>query len=232
MLEFVARRTLEMNASPAPDAVRTAWNGGEMLFQQQSELFRKAFGVPILNLYGGRELSAIACQFERNAPLTVFRPWLFLEIVDEHDKPVAAGESGRLLLTSTVCRGTPFLRYDIGDLGAYDGEGKGEAGITALSELHGRAAGVLELPNGKKVNCLYWNHMFKDQPEVRQFQVVLHENGSLQLLLKGEKMTPDKESQLLTTVGKFLGDLPVRIDWVERIPLTSQGKLLQVVSEK
>jgi phenylacetate-CoA ligase len=110
MLEFVARRVLEAKRQVRPGAVRVAWNGGETLFPEQSELFRQAFGVPLFNRYGGRELSVMACQFTEGAPLHVMRPWLFLEILNDRGRPVAPGEVGRLVWTSTICRGTPFLR--------------------------------------------------------------------------------------------------------------------------
>ena len=128
MLEFVARGVVGRNASLPPGYVRAAWNGGEMLFQEQSELFRKAFGVPIFNRYGGRELSAMACQFKDGGPLHILRPWLFVEVVNDQGHPASPGETGRLLMTSTVNRGTPFLRYEIGDLGTYASAHCTEAG--------------------------------------------------------------------------------------------------------
>jgi phenylacetate-CoA ligase len=231
MLDFVARSLLERNCTPPPGTVHAAWNGGEMLFDTQVERFRQAFGVPILNFYGGRELAAMACQFEDGGPLWALRPWLFLEVVNERGKPVSPGEPGRLLWTSTVCHGTPFLRYEIEDVGVFDAAHHTEAGIVALRELHGRTAGLLELPDGKTINCLYWNHLFKDVPEVQQFQVVLQRDGGLKLILRGAGFTPAREAELRGTVGKFLGALPLRISWVNIIPLSPQGKLVQVVRE-
>ena len=77
MLEFVARRALETNREVRPGVVRTAWNGGETLFAEQSELFRRVFKVPLLNRYGGRELSVMACQFEPATPLHLAAPVAF-----------------------------------------------------------------------------------------------------------------------------------------------------------
>ncbi len=231
MLEFVARAVVESGRQPLAGAVWAAWNGGEMLFETQVELFRKAFGVPILNFYGGRELSTMAAQFADGSPLAVLRPWLFLEVVDERGKPVGPGVPGRLVWTSTICRATPFLRYDIEDLGMFERGQQTEAGIGALAELHGRTAGLLELPNGRKINALYWNHLFKDVPEVRQFQVRLCRAGNLKLLLKGDGFTAEREAELRRIVGRFLGDVPLAISWVEQIPLSPQGKLMQVVRE-
>lgn len=232
-LEYVARQVLRAGDLPAPGDVRTAWNGGEMLFPSQSELFERAFGVPVRNRYGSRELPIMACQFAAGEPLQVLRPWLFVEVVDAAGRPVAPGESGRLLWTSTVCRGTPFLRYDIGDLGVP--AQVDEAGIGALREIQGRLSGLLQLPSGKTLSCIYWNHLFKEYPEVHGFQVVLRKAGGIRLLLTGAGenpgLPPAREARLRATLGPFLEQLPVEIAWVPRIPPTAEGKHVQVVRE-
>jgi phenylacetate-CoA ligase len=231
MLEYVARETLSRGSQPPPGHVRTAWNGGELLLPEQSEVFQRAFGVPILNRYGGREVSAVACQARAGGPLEIFRPWQFAEIVDENGRPAAPGQIGRLLWTSTVCRGTPFLRYDSGDLGVCGEDDIDEAGLAAIRELHGRSAALFELPDGRKISNLYWNHLFKEFPEVGQFQVVLLRSGGVRLLLKGEPFTPAREERLRGMLRHALAGTPVEVSWVPRIPLTERGKLLQVVRE-
>jgi phenylacetate-CoA ligase len=231
MLEFIARRVLETGRHVQSGVVRTAWNGGEMLFPEQVELFRQAFGVPLLNRYGGRELSVMACQFAEGAPLHVMRPWLFLEVLNERGRPASPGEVGRLVWTSTICRGTPFLRYDVEDLGTFRPSDSNESGITAIDALHGRSGGLLELPGGKKISNLYWNHFFKDIKEVAQFQVILRKNLSLRILLRGAGFSPERETVVRGVLTHFLGDVPVDLQWVEQIPRTRDGKLVQVYRE-
>lgn len=92
MLDYVARGVLDSAGSV--QGVQAAWNGGEMLFPEQRERFQKAFGIPIRNRYGGREVSTIAAEFEAGGPLVILRPWLFLELVDEQGRP-AVPEIGR-----------------------------------------------------------------------------------------------------------------------------------------
>ena len=232
MLQYVAEGLVERGTTLSSGTVAAAWNGGEMLFPDQTEVFRNAFGAPLFNCYGGRELSVMACQFADGEPLHVMRPWLFVEVVDDKGYPASPGQPGRLLWTSTVCRGTPFLRYDIEDLGVYAASHCNESGITALSELHGRSSGLLELPDGRKVSNLYWNHLFKDVPEVRQFQVILKADHSVQILLCGGGFATGREQHLRTVLLNFLGPVPVQFEWVGRIPLTSQGKRVQVVRDK
>lgn len=231
MLEFVARRALETMREIQPGAVRTAWNGGETLFSQQSELFRQAFKVPLFNRYGGRELSVMACQFQEGHPLQVLRPWLFLEILDSRGRPAAPGEIGRLVWTSTICRGTPFLRYDVEDLGTFRAADSNESGISAIDELHGRVGGMLELPGGKKISNLYWNHFFKEIKEVAQFQVILRKDGSLQILLRGDGFSQERDTAVRGLLAHFLGNTQFDLKWVESIPRTKEGKLVQVYRE-
>jgi phenylacetate-CoA ligase len=230
MLEFVAREALRRDIRPLPGAVSAAWNGGEMLYPGQAEVFRKAFGVPLLNLYGGRELSAMAWQPREGSPLIPLRPFLFVEIVDDQGKPAAPGESGRLLWTSTVCRGTPFLRYECGDLGCYDAGDTDESGIRFLRELHGRTAGLIRI-NGKTISGLFWNHLFKEFPRVEQFQVIVKGERELELRLKGHPFSPEQDQHVRRLLERLAGDAPVRMVWVERMPRSRQGKLEQVIHE-
>jgi phenylacetate-CoA ligase len=101
-----------------------------------------------------------------------------------------------------------------------------------LSELHGRSSGLLELPDGRKINNIYWNHLFKEIPGVKQFQVVLRANGSVKILLCGAEIPPDAERHLRTVLGSFLRDIPVDIERVDHIPLTKQGKRVHVLREQ
>lgn len=231
MLEFVARRVLETGREIPSNMVRVAWNGGEMLFPEQSELFRRAFGVPLLNRYGGRELAVMACQFAEHTALHVMRPWLFVEVLNERGRPAAPGEIGRLVWTSTICQGTPFLRYDVEDLGSFRECDSNESGVIAIDALHGRISGLLELPGGRTINNIYWNHFFKEIKEVAQFQVILRRDGSLKILLRGDGFSQDRDATVRGLLAHFLGEIPTHLEWVERIPLTKEGKLVQVYRE-
>jgi phenylacetate-CoA ligase len=232
LLEYVARETLGCHEMLPPGSVVTAWNGGEMLYDTQVQVFRKAFGVPILNRYGGRELSAIAFQEKDNAPLRILRPWVYVEVVDDAGKPMSVGKPGRLLVTSLNCRGTPFIRYEIGDLAEYAADGFDESGIRHFSQLHGRQAGAIRLANGGIISALYWNHLFKDYSEASEFQIRVGPDGRILILLVGKGFSAERDRQLRNTLDVLWHQRQVDIHWVDSIPRSPQGKLMQVVHER
>ena len=231
MLDHVARVVQERGWRVPDGLVRVAWNGGEMLHDEQVTRFRDVFGVPILNYYGGRELGTIAAQHAAGGPLHLVRPYVFVELIGDDGVPVAPGTPGRLVVTSTDGRGTPFLRYDIGDVATCSAEGVDASGVTRLDALLGRAGSVLRLPNGATVSNNYWNHLFKELDEVVQFQVRLRPDGSLRLNFVGQPFAAAREAWLRRVLGAFLGPMPIEIAWVDAIPPTRLGKRLQVVVE-
>lgn len=229
MLAEIARLTLAAGLPVPPGGVAVAWNGGEVLTSAQSELFRQAFGVPIFNRYGSREMGSIACQFQAGGPLMVARPWYHVEVVDDDGRPAS---TGRILVTSTVCRGAPFLRYQIEDIATVDPAQVDEAGIAGLAQIEGRLAGLLDLSNGRRISNLFWNHLAKEFPEIHQFQVILRADDTLRLSFRGLGFTPAREQAIQQALSHLLDGVVYEIAWVDKIPLTSRGKLLQVVNEK
>ena len=231
MLDHVARVVQARGWQVPAGLVRVAWNGGEMLHDEQVTRFRDVFGVPILNYYGGRELGTIAAQRDAGGPLHLVRPFVFVELIGDDGSPVVPGHPGRVVVTSTEGMGTPFLRYDIGDMATCSAANADAAGVKRLDALVGRAGSVLRLPNGTTVSNNYWNHLFKELDEVVQFQVRLRADGSLKLNFVGRPFAEGREAWLRNVLGAFLGPMPIDIAWVDAIPPTRLGKRLQVVVE-
>ena len=231
MLDHVARVVQARGWQVPAGLVRVAWNGGEMLHDEQVARFRDVFGVPILNYYGGRELGTIAAQRDAGGPLNLVRPYVFVELIGDDGAPVAPGTPGRVVVTSTEGLGTPFLRYDIGDMATCSAANVDSSGVKRLDALVGRAGSVLRLPNGTTVSNNYWNHLFKELDEVVQFQVRLRTDGRLTLHFVGRPFAEGREAWLRNVLGAFLGPMPIDIAWVDAIPPTRLGKRLQVVVE-
>jgi hypothetical protein len=102
-LDVLARLVFEQPRPVRRGLVRTAWTGETL--PRPPDLFAKALGVPILSRYASCELGAMARQVQAGGPLHVIRPWLYVEMVDGCGRPLPRGLCGRLLWTSTLCRG-------------------------------------------------------------------------------------------------------------------------------
>jgi phenylacetate-CoA ligase len=144
----------------------------EMLFEDDKILLEKQFGVPIVNEYGASELDLIAFQ-NKDGEWQVNSETLFVEILDENNKAVLNGTSGRIVITSLFNKAHPFIRYDIGDIGILDEKSTLQKPI--LKKLIGRTNDVAVLPSGKKSPGLTFYYVTKsiieDDGNVKEFVI-------------------------------------------------------------
>ena len=130
----------------------------EMLLEDDKILLEKQFGIPIVNEYGASELDLIAFQ-NPNDEWQINSETLFVEILDDNDKAVPNGTSGRIVITSLFNKAHPFIRYDIGDIGILDEKSTLQKPI--LKKLIGRTNDVAILPSGKKSPGLTFYYVTK-----------------------------------------------------------------------
>jgi phenylacetate-CoA ligase len=90
---------------------RCAWLDPEL-----RKLAEKAWGIPVIHEYVLEEIGAIALQCPENQGLHIHSEFVFVEILDEHDKPCTAGHTGRVVVTPLQNFQTPLIRYDTGTL--------------------------------------------------------------------------------------------------------------------
>lgn len=84
---------------------------------------------------------------------------LFVEILDENNKPVPFGTEGKIVITSLYNKAHPFIRYEIGDLGILDENSTPKK--TILKKLIGRTNDFAILPSGKKSAGLTFYYITK-----------------------------------------------------------------------
>ena len=97
--------------------------GGEHMGAAQRDYIH-GFGVKTMRsaLYGSVDAGPLghACAHCPDGIFHLMTDIQWLEIVDPlDDRPVAPGEAGRLLFTSTAREGQKVIRYDIGDMGRW-----------------------------------------------------------------------------------------------------------------
>ncbi len=81
------------------------------------ESCRRAWGVPLTDLYMSWEAGHIALQCPDYGHYHVQSESVLVELLDAQGKPCAPGELGRIVVTTLHNFAMPLVRYDTGDLG-------------------------------------------------------------------------------------------------------------------
>jgi phenylacetate-CoA ligase len=224
-LTAVAGWALEQGVSlHGPSAVLGAAEG---LRDDQRELIGRAFGCPVYNTYGCREVMLIASECEQRHGLHMNSDHLVVETVDASGGGVQ-GAPGRVLLTDLHNYGMPMIRYENGDVAVTATRrcscGRG---LPLLERVEGRLLDIIRTPAGRILPGEFFPYLFKDLSWVREFQVIQREPAHLRVLLvlRPEGGPADLELLRRKLDAALGGGLEIQIDTVASIPRTASGKL-------
>lgn len=202
----------------------------EMLFESDKKLLEDWLGVPIVNEYGASELDLIAYT-DANDGFIVNSETLYVEILDENNRPVPVGEEGRIVISSLFNKAHPFIRYDIGDYGSFSKSGTLQKPI--LKTLTGRTNDVALLPDGKKVPGLTFYYITKsiieDNSNVTEFVVLQTKKNAFEITYTSRiPLSKKEEGEIENALEKYLGTgLNLSLNRVKTLDRSCRGKLKQ-----
>ena len=84
---------------------------GETLDSASRRLLEQGFGGQVFDIYGSSETGTAAYECAQHAGLHLAEDAILTELL-----PLPGSDAARLIVTSLVSRGTPLIRYEIGDL--------------------------------------------------------------------------------------------------------------------
>lgn len=205
----------------------------EMLFDDDKTLLEKYLGVPIANEYGSAELSLIAFNNSQNEWL-VNTEDLFVEILDDNDKPLPNGEEGRIVVTSLYNIAHPFIRYDLGDTGALDENSTTKKPL--LKKVTGRTDDIVILPSGKKAAGLTFYYVTKtvieDDMNVTEFIIEQHKIDTFKIIYRSNvELSKEKIKAINAAIERYLEPgLTIFFERKTELNRTKSGKLKQFTS--
>lgn len=206
----------------------------EMLFEEDKILLEKHLGIPVVNEYGASELDLIAFQNPKDE-WQVNAETLFVEILDENNRPVENGKEGKVVITSLYNKAHPFIRYEIGDVGILDTKSTWKKPI--LKKLVGRTSDVALLPSGKKSPGLTFYYVTKsiieDDGNVKEFIVRQKTLDSFEIDYVSEKeLTQQQIAEIESAIEKYLeSGLNFTYNRKDILKRTARGKLKQFQSD-
>ena len=205
----------------------------EMLFEADKLLMETQFGIPIINEYGASELDLIAFE-NPNGQWQLNNETLFVEILDENNRPVPQGTEGKVVITSLYNKAHPFIRYDIGDIGVIDANSTPEKPI--LKKLIGRTNDVAVLPSGKKAPGLTFYYVTKsiieDDGNVKEFIIKQLTLNTFEIDYVSEKeLTSQQIQKIKHAIDLYLEpNLEFAFHRKESLQRSARGKLKQFQS--
>ena len=210
-------------------AVLTA---GECLSSQVRLFLEDTFKVRVTDIYACNEAGDIAWQCREGQHYHINADNCIVEIV-KNGKPSKEGQTGEVVITNLNRYSMPIIRYKNGDLAKFSlADCPCGCRLPLISEIIGRTGEDICLPDGKTVP---WNQLkgFMNHPQIRQFQLVQNEDGSLTVkFVAEEKCDIERAKRLLLSRFSSLLCNSIKINFliVDNIPPAASGKSKLVIS--
>lgn len=159
---------------------------------------------------------------------------LILEIVDGRNRPVGPGQMGKVLITTLENRLMTLIRCEIGDY-AVASQGVCHCGRTlpTIGRVIGRGINLFRLPDGKQTSPWPLVGPLREQPQLRQFQIVQKTPYRYLVRFVADKdLTAAAQQEIARGFSQILGDeVRVAFERCASIPRTAGAKFMTALCE-
>ena len=213
---------------------KTLVNAAEGLQPGQRELLQQYLVDEVFLSYGCREFMSIGMECDRHVGYHVNTDNLLVEVVDDDGQPVAPGEEGRIVVTDFHNAATPFIRYEIGDIGVMAPDERCACGrpFPILKSVDGRLQDVVQTLNGP-ISGLYITYTMRQFDDwIEGYQVVQDaKDRVLVRLLTKTEFSAERLAPVEALLKKKLGET-MKIEFERATELTRRrsGKVALVIS--
>ena len=214
--------------------LRAVFLTSEPLLDMHRELIADRFACPVFDYLGAAERCMFAGECEQHEGMHLFDEFGVSEVLDDAGRPVAAGQSGRLVATSLHNYAMPFIRYEIGDaLSLREAPCSCGRPLPLIDTLTTKSEDVIRLPDGRHIPPSVLTHAFKPLECIAESQVVQEALRRVVVhIVPRSDYAPEHQAALLASLRQRLGtDVDVSVRIVEEIPRGPRGKLRWVISE-
>ena len=205
--------------------------GGELYPEELTPLVIEVFGRPPLVMYGAVEGGRLAFECRAHRGLHVRPDVVHIEILKD-GRPTGPGETGSVVITSLINTVMPIIRYELGDLAAWE-PGECSCGLwwPRLTLYHGRQSDVISLPGGRRVPVTSLGAIVGKSRCVRQFQFVRLAEDVLMLRYEPYVKATDALGKVHDELRKALPGIDVKLKRSGQLPRTRTGKVKRYIDE-
>ena len=230
-LALLAAHAREKGGVQVP-GLRVVCTTGEPLYPHQRSLISEAFGVPVANEFGSRDIGFTAHESPAGQMLLMSES-ILLEVLDAQGRPVPPGEAGEAVMTGLCSEAQPFIRYRTGDMVRLSDEPCREGrGLHVIGEVLGRTTDFVVRADGTIMHALALIYVLRELPTVAEFRIVQHEVDRLEVMVVPAAGWSERDAaRVRAGLQARLGEeVKIELRLLESIPAAASGKYRYVVS--
>lgn len=213
-------------------------SGGNHLHPHYRHAMEEAFGCRVFERYATMETGVVAHECPEAGSLHVPAEGLIVEIVAPDGMPVAAGETGDVLVTALRNRATPLIRYRVGDRAIAPPRPQCACGrgLPVFGAVAGRSNDFLRASTGARIGPRQVVDAVRPGLDGSVVDIQVVQDSQSRLLARVVQRASPRQEADRARIAAILHDLvrppvPPRVERVERIDLTPGGKLRTIVSQ-
>jgi len=204
----------------------------EVLLPNYRTAIENQFKCEVFDGYGSYDGGGQAgeCQAHQGFHISVEK--VILEILDENRQRLPPGKSGRIIVTDLHNYATPFVRYEVGDVGMLaDKPCVCGRGLPILKSIEGRITDIIRLSNGITLSLHLITKLFKDCP-VKQYQLIQVAKDELLVRVVKDINYSDWDTENIISILRYhMGnEIKIEIELCENIPVEHNSKYKFVIS--
>ncbi|OPX36300.1 MAG: hypothetical protein B1H11_07710 [Desulfobacteraceae bacterium 4484_190.1] len=208
--------------------------GGEALPVELRKMLEEYWKIPVLMSYQSNESLKIGFECEQRNGYHLHEDLCIVRIVDENDHCVPDGETGRVIITNLVNRGSVLINFDQGDTGRII-PGPCACGRTfrRLELEKTRRNPLLKTPDGRVIHPAEVIMFVAKWPEVAMVQVIVEKPDQWRIGI----VTKDREKTgaWLYEAGRVLQEdiagpsVNIRMEILDEPEKSDVGKTLRII---
>jgi len=198
----------------------------ETLLPEQAEVIKRGLGTRPMNYYASSEFSPLLAE-KADGLMHLVPETGLVEVLNQRNEAVRAGEIGRMVVTSFHSHFTPLIRYDIGDMARVAAGGPSDL---VVSELLGRIDDVVVTPDGRYVGRL--STAMKKLPQTVEIAQCRVKGSHVRVLYVARSAIARTEfNSFAASMHQKMGPVHLTFERVTDIPLGSRGKRQTLIQE-
>jgi phenylacetate-CoA ligase len=118
LIQFANEHKIDINKTSVKKAICIGENirNTDFSFNILGKKITDSWNIKLYSTYASTEMQTAFTECSEGAGGHIQPELIILEMLDEHDQPVAAGQPGEVTITTLGVEGMPMLRYKTGDI--------------------------------------------------------------------------------------------------------------------